>query len=104
MVKPWRGRHQVYGIFVLPPGYNATEFFQISLKDAGSYCGTVSGLDDFIIDTAIAPDELLVEEWKNDRLVVGRLRTRTALWVMSKGKQDLLNLPQNWSLQLEKGI
>jgi hypothetical protein len=104
VVRPWRGRHHVYGIFVLPPGYDATEFFQISLKDAGSYCGTVSGLDDFVLDASIKSSDLPLEEWKNDRVVVGRLRTRTALWLISKGKHEQLNLPQNWSLQLEKAI
>ncbi len=104
IVRPWRGRHHVYGIFVLPPGYTAAEFFQISLKDAGSYCGGVSGLEDFVSDTSIDTKDLSLEKGESDRVVVGRLRTRTALWVISKGKHELLNLPQSWSLQLEKAI
>ncbi|MGV0023631.1 hypothetical protein [Phormidesmis priestleyi] len=103
IVKPWRGRHHVYGVFVLPPGYEATDFFQISLEDGGSYCGKVAGLDNLVPDPSVDSSDLSFWKLQSDRVVVlGRLRTRTALWLISKGKNGQLNHPQNWSLQIEK--
>lgn len=103
VVRPWRGRHQVYGVFVLPPGYEATRFFQFSSQDAGSYCGKLSGLDHFIPDPSVDSSDTPFWEPQGDRVVVlGYLRTRTAWWLISKGKNGQLNHRENWSLRIEK--
>lgn len=82
--KPWKGRHHVYGVFVVPPGYQPTNFFKISTENTGDYCGTIAG----------KPPETY------GGIVIGQLRTRTALWLVAKGEQDRVAQPQNWTLEI----
>jgi hypothetical protein len=95
LVRPWDGRHQVYGVFVLPAGYHANEFFQVSLKDTGSYCGGVSLITTSDYGVSVQPGE---------RIALGLLRTRTSMWLIAQGKRDQLKQPGNWVLQIEKPL
>ncbi len=84
--KPWKGRHHVYGVFVVPAGYQPTSFFKVNAGEAGDYCGGVTA----------KPAQA------DQSVVIGRLRTRTALWLLSKGEQDRLEQPQNWTLSITR--
>ncbi|PSB20138.1 hypothetical protein C7B65_08785 [Phormidesmis priestleyi ULC007] len=93
IVEPWEGRHNVYGIFVLPSGYQANHFFAVSVDESNLYCGGVKMLDQPAYGVSIQPGE---------RIAIGHLRTRTALWLLTKGKQEELEQPSNWVLRAEK--
>ena len=93
IVEPWEGRHNVYGIFVLPAGYEAKRFFAVRVDGLSSYCGIVTLLDQPAYGVGIQPGE---------RIAIGHLRTRTALWLLTKGKQEELKEPANWVLRAEK--
>jgi hypothetical protein len=93
IVEPWEGRHNVYGVFVLPAGYEAKYFFAVNVDESDSYCGTVTTIDEPAYGIGIKPGE---------RIAIGHLRTRTALWLLTKGKQDELTNPSNWLLGTEK--
>lgn len=93
IVEPWEGRHHVYGIFVLPSGYQARRFFAFSVDGSNPYCGGVSLLNQSAYGLNIQPGE---------RIAIGHLRTRTALWLLTKGQQEELKQPSNWVLRAEK--
>ncbi len=86
VVEPLQGRHNVYGIFKVPEGYQPSPYFVVHTEGSNSYCGV----------TAIAKHN------PTDKTVIGRFRTRTALWMMTKGQSDDLNRRQNWSLVIVK--
>lgn len=93
IVEPWEGRHNVYGIFVLPAGYQAKRFFAVSVDGPNPYCGIITILDQPAYGVGIQPGE---------RIAIGHLRTRTALWLLTQGKQEALKQPSNWVLRAEK--
>jgi hypothetical protein len=87
VVEPWQGRHNVFATFTIPKGYQANQFFVVTLKGSNPYCGAV---------TRGIPTS------NGDREVVGMFRTRTTLWVMSKGQLGQLEEPSNWKLAIFK--
>ena len=95
IIKPWQGRHQVYGIFVLPEEYRASNFFTVSIEGASSYCGgqpvTVAGKK--FQGVYAQPGE---------RILVGYFRTRTASWLIAQGRIEQLKQPNNWVLSVQK--
>ena len=93
IVEPWEGRHNVYGVFVLPAGYQAKHFFAVRVDGSDPYCGKVTMLDQPAYGVGTQP---------GDRIAIGHLRTRTALWLLTKGKQEELKQPSNWVLGTKK--
>jgi hypothetical protein len=89
MVEPWKGRHNVYGIFIIPANHESDWLVTVTLKDGQRYCGNLAIVDD---DSAIAP---LAE---GEYVMQGLLRTRTTLWLLSHGKKAELEQPHNWTL------
>lgn len=87
VVEPWQGRHNVFATFNIPEGYEANQFFVVTLKDSNPYCGTV---------TRSTPTS------NGERKVFGLFRTRTTLWVISKGQLNQLEEPSNWKLAIFK--
>lgn len=95
IVKPWRGRHQVYAIFVLPEEYQASNFFMVSIEGASTYCGgkPVAVAGNIFQGVYAKPGE---------RILVGYFRTRTASWVIAQGKIEQLKRSRNWVLSVQK--
>ncbi|MBD2354186.1 hypothetical protein H6G41_06030 [Tolypothrix sp. FACHB-123] len=90
VIQPWRGQHHVYGIFMIPNGYEHDYLLQFQLPDNSTYCGTVYYSIHNVLDGIKArPDNYLVK---------GYVNTRLALWLMIQGKLDHLQQPSNWSL------
>jgi hypothetical protein len=90
VIEPWEGRHNVYGIFVLPAGYQPNGFFALNVEGSPTYCGTITVLPYSFKGISTQPGE---------RVAIGYLRTRTAMWLITKGKRDALQQPRNWVLQ-----
>lgn len=95
IIKPWRGRHQVYGIFVIPEEYQASNFFMVSIEKASTYCGgkPVAVAGKKFQGVYVKPEE---------RILVGYFRTRTASWLIAQGKIEQLKQPRNWVLSVQK--
>ncbi len=93
IVEPWEGRHNVYGIFVLPAGYESKDYFAVNLDGSTTYCGGVTMLNYSVHGVNIKPGE---------RIAIGHLKTRTALWLLTKGKQEELTQPNNWLLSTDR--
>lgn len=93
VVQPWRGEHQVYGIFIVPNEYKQTPFFILTVKGAGSECSRPSGykqnFDDVFAETGT-------------HLLRNYIRTRIALRLILQGLYFQLNDKQNWTLTFPK--
>ena len=93
VVKPWLGRHHVFGVFVVPLRY----------RSGRSYLGTISvpGLKG-----EIAPDWQPQDQRVEDivaepgyYLIRGYIPTRIAFWFLFTGQFGDLRIPCNWTLQ-----
>ncbi|MGI0493443.1 hypothetical protein ACN4EG_16805 [Alkalinema pantanalense CENA528] len=93
VVQPWRGRHHVYGFFKVPAGYEPSSFFQVAVDQGQKqYCGHASVVK--VVDRKAGSS--------GDRIVIGRFRTRTTLWLLSQGQRHELNQKDNWTLPIRK--
>ncbi len=85
VVQPWKGRHHVYAEFPLPShGYYVNDRFRVNFGNLGDFCGGVTSSDN--------PN--------SQPIAIARLRTRTALWLISQGQLNALNQAQNWQLEI----
>jgi hypothetical protein len=89
IVEPWKGRHNVYGIFVIPANHESDWLVTVTFKDGQRYCGQMNITDD---DSALQP------LGEGEYVMQGLLRTRTTLWLLSHGKKGELEQPKNWTL------
>ena len=95
VVRPWKGRHQVYGIFLIPNEYQANNTVVVSIEGVSTYCGGKPVL--------IAGNEFQgVHARSGERIVTAYFRTRTASWLIAQGKVGQLKQPHNWLLGIQK--
>ncbi|MEH1789925.1 MAG: hypothetical protein V7L23_31270 [Nostoc sp.] len=93
IIQPWRGRHHVYGIFMIPDEYKQAPFFVVTVQGAGSYCSKQSGYQKNFDDIFAEPGTYLVRKF---------IRTRIALRLILQGLYFQLNDKQNWTLTFPK--
>ena len=91
IVQPWRGRHHVYGIFMIPDKYKKAPFFVLTVKGAGSYCSKQFGQIKNYNNIFAEPGTYLVRNF---------IRTRTALRLILQGLYFQINDKNNWTLTL----
>jgi hypothetical protein len=94
VVAPWKGRHHVYAMFVVPAGYQPDEFVTVTFADGQAYCAETKTLRPHIADDLSVPPGHYV--------VQALLRTRTTIGLLSSGKKAELEQPQNWTLATQK--
>lgn len=97
VVRPWLGRHQIYGIFMVP----------IEYRSGRKYTGTISVqdfTDEFIPDWHQIQriDGVVVKP--GYYLVQGYLPTRIALWFLFTGQFADMLTPCSWTLVFAKRI
>jgi hypothetical protein len=88
VVEPWQGRHNVFATFKVPEGYETSDVVVVTVEGSHSYCGIVMPQ---------SPSGM-----KLDQRVFGWFRTRTALWLFTKGQLSQLEQPKNWKLAIHK--
>jgi hypothetical protein len=93
-VKPWKGQHHVFGIFMLPGGYVNDKLFKVTVPGEGTFCGVLAYGGTTQIEG--------VEAKPGYYLMKGLLNTRTALWIISQGKRDELKQKANWRVGYSK--
>ncbi len=94
VVKPWKGQHNVYGIFQIPGGYLNDKMLKIEIPGSKTYCGILSYGGTVAVDGVRAkPGHYLMK---------GMLNTRFAMKLILEGKKDELKQPQNWNLGYTK--
>ncbi len=89
IVQPWRGRHHVYGIFMIPDEYKQAPFFVVTVQGAGSYCSKQFGYKKNFDGIFAEPGTYLVRKF---------IRTRTALRLIFQGLYFQINDQQDWTL------
>jgi hypothetical protein len=89
IIQPWRGRHHVYGIFMIPDEYKQAEFFVVTVQGAGSYCSKQFGYQKNSNDILAEPGTYLVRKF---------IRTRTALRLIFQGLYFQIKDKKNWTL------
>ncbi|MGV0102675.1 hypothetical protein NSTCB13_01213 [Nostoc sp. DSM 114160] len=88
-VQPWRGRHHVYGIFMIPDEYKQAPFFVLTVQGAGSYCSKQFGYKQNFDDIFAEPGTYLVKK---------AIRTRKTLRLILQGLYSQVNDKNNWTL------
>ncbi|MEH2077864.1 MAG: hypothetical protein V7K57_26265 [Nostoc sp.] len=89
IIQPWRGRHHIYGIFMIPDEYKQAEFFVLTVEGAGNYCSKQFGYQKSFNDIFAEPGTYLVRKF---------IRTRTALRLIFQGLYFQINDNKNWTL------
>ncbi len=92
-VEPWKGRHNVYAVFLVPNGYHPDEYVTIALPDGQTYCGHIYTPKPHVANYPVPPGYYVVR---------GLLRTRTTIGILSAGKKAELEQPQHWTLATQK--
>ncbi|NJL63586.1 MAG: hypothetical protein HC903_19320 [Methylacidiphilales bacterium] len=90
IVKPWRGQHHVYGIFMIPGGHINDKLFTLNIPGEPTFCG--------VMEYKGTVEAEGVRAKPGSYLMKGLINTRTALRVISQGKVDELKKPNNWKL------
>jgi hypothetical protein len=90
VLKPWKGQHNVYGIFMIPDKYRNDILFTVTIDKTEIHCGVMGYADTkFITGINAKPGYYLIK---------GLLNTRVALRLILQGKKDQLKQPQNWKM------
>jgi hypothetical protein len=90
VVKPWRGRHHVYGVFMIPKGYKSDRLVTLTVSKNKTYCG-------LLMETEYASYGN-IDAKPGYHLMKGYLNTRLALFLIIQGKIDQMKQPSNWKL------
>ncbi|AFY30828.1 hypothetical protein [Calothrix sp. PCC 7507] len=90
VVKPWRGQHHVYGIFMVPNGSESDRLVTLTVSGNKTYCGILQD-----VDTTSYQD---IHTKPGYSLMKGYLNTRLAVYLIMQGKKDQLKQPNNWKL------
>jgi len=92
VVRPWRGPHQVYGLFTVPDQLTETQRYAVTITVKGTlrYCKWVERSGWHAWQYVTAEDgKFLVREY---------VPTRVALWFLMHGRLDELRSPENWAM------
>jgi hypothetical protein len=90
VVKPWRGQHHVYGVFIVPEGYQKDKLVTLTISGNKTYCGRPIPISDNSGENIHAKPGYY--------LVRGYLNTRIALALIAQGKINELKQTRNWKL------
>jgi hypothetical protein len=86
-VAPWRGRHNVYGIFKLPDSHTLIYPIVLTVQQAGSYRKEMTMVKRVTEGYPVEPGYFLLKV---------HLKTRVALQLILQGYQSHLMQPLNW--------
>lgn len=89
VIEPWRGKHHVYGIFMIPNGYIHDRIITVKIPGKQTYCGNLL----FPSNTYAG-----IDAKPGHHLMKGYLQTHTALELIFQGKGNQLKQPSNWSV------
>lgn len=90
VIKPWVGPHNVYGIFMIPSGYDNDFFFTVTIDETEVHCGVFKYAGTKLAESINTKREYYV--------IKGFLNTRVALGLILQGKGDQLKQAQNWKV------
>jgi hypothetical protein len=89
VIKPWKGRHNVHGIFILPAEDQSPKLLVLRIAGAGTFCGGAHNIGTSFEGIQAKPGYYLLRT---------NLRTRTSIWLIARGFANQLNDSHNWRL------
>jgi hypothetical protein len=89
VVKPWKGQHNVYAVFMLPNEEKPRKNLVVSLPGSGTYCGQTERVGTHFEGIEAQPGHYLVK---------ASLKTRTSTVLIARGFLKQLKDPRNWNL------
>lgn len=91
VVRPWQGRHQVYGLFKVPERYKRHRIYSVILAIEGFEEKYSAGSPDIEEHDNIVPEQ-------GNYFRRAYIPTRTALWFLLTGRFGDLQAPCHWWL------
>lgn len=92
-IHPFEGRHQVFGVFIVPKTVQKRSPALLRVNQIGVYCDRISRHGPAYEDIK-APDHSFV--------MIDHIRTRSAWKLWLQGDLDTLKNPENWQLTYKK--
>jgi hypothetical protein len=90
VVRPWMGRHQVYGVFIIPDRLKHHGLYSVTLRIEGIESEFLAGSpENEDIESTIPAGHYLRRAY---------IPTRTALWFLFTGRLGVLRVPCHWWL------
>jgi hypothetical protein len=89
VVKPWKGEHNVYAVFMLPSQVQSRKYLLVNIPESGTYCGGTE---------RVGTDFEGVQAKPGYYLVKASLKTRTSSLLIARGFLTQLKDPRNWNL------
>ncbi len=89
VVRPWRGPHNVYALFLIPSEYRSEGLFTVTIPGDRTYCGRFKDIGKVSSGS---------DEERKYTMIRGFLNTRIALKLIAEGHLDELREPDNWRL------
>jgi hypothetical protein len=87
--KPWNGRHNVHGIFMLPVEDKSAKILVVRIPGAGTFCGGAHNVGTSFEGIQAKPGYYLIKT---------NFRTRTSIWLIARGFPIQLKDSRNWIL------
>jgi hypothetical protein len=94
VLRPWFGRHNVYGIYIVADVYQEPEYNIAATVSVG---GTVLGLSG--TDIELMPNSGLPVR-PGEHALDAQVQSRTAVWLLLTGRFGDLRAPCNWQLRI----
>lgn len=96
VAQPWLGRHQVYGLFMVPERYGGENRYQVTMS--------IRGVDGkFVIGEGgekVLESDIVIEQGYYAKQVY--IPTRVALWSLFTGQFSELRSPCNWTIEFSE--
>lgn len=89
VIKPWKGRHNVHGIFMLPVDDESAKRLVVRIPGAGTFCGGAHSVGTSFEGIQAKPGYYLIKT---------NFRTRTSIWLIARGFANQLKDSQNWKV------
>ncbi|MEM7556627.1 MAG: hypothetical protein AAF378_21515 [Cyanobacteria bacterium P01_A01_bin.84] len=93
VVKPWKGPHHVYGLFMIPGGHLNEKLFKLTIPNTRTYCGVLEFNGSAYGSFEAKPGYYIMR---------GLLNTRIALWLILQGRGEELKRSHNWQVGYSK--
>jgi hypothetical protein len=92
VVRPWRGPHHVYGLFIIPNQFVETKRFVVTIRVEGVlyYC--------MWVEKSLKESRPVISAEPGGYLVREYVPTRVALWFLINGRLGDLRRPENWAI------
>jgi hypothetical protein len=94
VLRPWFGRHNVYGIFIVPDEYQEPKYTITATVSAGDAVLELTGTDIELMPTPGLPMR------PGEHALDAQVQSRVAAWLLATGRFGDLRAACNWQLRV----